>query len=141
MFFLILASLKLHSVPPFLLPHSRFCIIWFYCIMFYSERRYFIKCCRDLLFYAVYGFLKCKMIQGKWIHSNLLLFLFPKIWCSLLHKLSSVPWISSLSNQRLASQSVCEIRKITEFPALLLAKSCLPPVDTLKQMSNELNVG
>ena len=33
-----------------------------------------------------------------------------------------------------------EIRKITEFPALLLVKSCLPPVDTLKGISKELNV-
>ena len=46
-----------------------------------------------------------------------------------------------LSNRRLAkvkSHSVCEIRKIMEFPTLLLVKSCFPPVDTLKQISNEL---
>ena len=42
-----------------------------------------------------------------------------------------------LSNRRLAkvtSHSVCEIRKITEFPALVLVKSCFPPVDTLKHI-------
>ena len=34
---------------------------------------------------------------------------------------------------------VCKIRKKLEFPTLLLVKSCLPPVDTLKQISNEQN--
>ena len=30
-----------------------------------------------------------------------------------------------------------EIRKITEFSALLIVKSCLPPTAILKQISNE----
>ena len=34
--------------------------------------------------------------------------------------------------------SVCEIRKITEFPTLLLVKSCLSPIDTLKQVSKQI---
>ena len=47
-----------------------------------------------------------------------------------------------LSNRRLAkvkSHSVWEMRKITEFPARILVKSCLLP-DTLKEISNEWNV-
>ena len=35
---------------------------------------------------------------------------------------------------------VCKIRKKLEFPTLLLVKSCLPPVDILKQILNEWNV-
>ena len=35
------------------------------------------------------------------------------------------------------SHGVCEIRKITESPTLLLVKSCLALVNTLKQISNE----
>ena len=47
----------------FLFPHSGFCIIWFYCIIFYRNHRYFIVLYRSLLFCAVYGFLKWKMIR------------------------------------------------------------------------------
>ena len=32
---------------------------------------------------------------------------------------------------------VCKIRKKLEFPTLHLVKSCFPPADTLKQISNE----
>ena len=46
-------------------------------------------------------------------------------------------YLSNVRLAKLASYSVYEIRKITEFPALLLVKSCLPPVDILKQISNE----
>ena len=48
--------------------------------------------------------------------------------------------MNDLSNGRLAKVTfhlICEIRKITEFPALLLVKPCLLPIDTLKQISNE----
>ena len=37
-------------------------------------------------------------------------------------------------------KNVRKIRKKLEFPTLLLVKSCLPPVDTLKQISNKENV-
>ena len=74
-------------------------------------------------------------------HGNLLLYFFvPKTWWLHLNKLSGVPRMNYLSNRRLAKvtlHSVREIRKIAEFPALLLVKSCFPPVDTLKQISNE----
>ena len=51
--------------------------------------------------------------------------------------------MNSLSNRRLAkvtSDSVYEMTKFTEFPALLLVKSGLLLVDILKHISNELNV-
>ena len=44
----------------------------------------------------------------------------------------------SFENRRLAkvaSPGVWEIRKITEFPAVLLFKSCLLPVETSKEMN------
>ena len=51
-----------------------------------------------------------------------------------------------LSNRRFAkitSHSVCKTRKIAEFPALLLIKSCLPQIadsKLIKQIANEKNV-
>ena len=46
-------------------------------------------------------------------------------------------YLSNRRSVKVTSHSVCEIRKITEFPALLLVKSYLPPVDTLEQISYE----
>ena len=49
--------------------------------------------------------------------------------------------MNHLSNGRFAakvtSHSKFEMRKTMEFPVLLLAKSCLPHIDTLEQKSNE----
>ena len=69
-------------------------------------------------------------------------FCVPKIWWSHLYQLC-IHLQKYLCNQRLAkvtSHCACKIRKITKFPVLLLVRSCLPPVDTLKQISNEQNV-
>ena len=46
-------------------------------------------------------------------------------------------YLSNRRSVKVTSHSMYEIRKITEFPVLLLVKSCLPPVDTLEQISNE----
>ena len=72
----------------------------------------------------------------KWIHGNLMIFFVSQKNCwSHLYILSSVPWMNYLINRRLArvtTHRVCKIRKKIEFPTMLLVKSCLPPVDTLK---------
>ena len=129
---------KRHYLWPSPLPHSRFCTIWFYCIMFYRYHKFYKVLYRDFLFYAAYGFLKGKMIPLESIHSNLqLCFWVPKVWWSQLYKISSVPWMNYLSNRRLVkvtSHSVCETRKIKEFPALLLVKFFLFQVEALKQI-------
>ena len=79
------------------------------------------------------------MIRGNGFTAiSCFIFMSPKFG-GCIYKLSSVPWMNYFSNWRLAkftSHLVCEIRKITEFPELLLVESCLPPVDTLKQISN-----
>ena len=126
--------IKRDSVSPFLFPHTVFCIISFYCTIFYRDYKYFIEC------FIYISFILCslwfsKMENGprKWINDNLLLyFCVPKNWWSHLCNLSSVPWMNYLSNSRLARVTchwVCEIRKITELPALLFVMSYLPHVN------------
>ena len=97
---------------------------------------------KDLLFYAVYGLLKWKMIRGNGFTAiSCFIFVSQKFGGTIYTNfLSSVPWMNYFSNRRLPKvtpHSVCEIRKIMELPALLLVKPCLPHVDTLKQTSNE----
>ena len=78
------------------------------------------------------------MIQAN--GSPALFFVSPKFGGSHSYKPFDVPWIDYLNYWRLAkvtSDSVCETKKITEFPALLLVKPCLPPANTLNQISNE----
>ena len=119
-----------------------FPVIWFYCIIFYIllYNTTIIVLYGDLLFYSVYSFLKWKMIKGYGFTAISCFIFVPKNWWLHLYKLFIVYWLNYLSNRRLVkvtSHSVWEIRKITEFLALLLVKSCLPPVDTLKEISNE----
>ena len=42
--------LKRHPVLHFLFPHSGFCLIWFYFIIFYKDQRYFIKCFIEIFY-------------------------------------------------------------------------------------------
>ena len=127
-----LCLIKQDSVSPFLFPHSGFCIIWYYCIIFHRDHKHFITCFIEIIVW----FSKMKNDPRKWIHGNLMLyFVSQKIWWSHLYILSSVPWMNYLINRRLAkvtSHWVCKIRKKLEFPTLLLVKSCLPLVDALK---------
>ena len=103
--------------------------------MFYRVRY------RDLLLYGVYGFLKWKMIRGNGFRAiSCLIFVLPKFGGRIYTNLG-VPWMNYLSNQRLAkvaSPWVCEITNIMELSALLLVKSCLPPVDTYKYQTNRM---
>ena len=136
-----LCLLKQDSVSLFLFPHSGFYIIWYYCIIFNRDHIYFIKCFIEIFYYMVFWNETWSEEMDSW--QSHALFRVPKIWWSHLYILSSVPWINYLSNRRLAkvkSHWVCKVRKKLEFPTLLLVKSCLPPVDTLKQISHEWNV-
>ena len=56
-----LCLLKQDSVSPFYFPHSGFWILWYYCIIFHRDHKYFIVLHRDLL---LYGFLKWKITRG-----------------------------------------------------------------------------
>ena len=134
----VLYLIKKDYVSPFSFAHRGFCIIWYYCIIFHRDNKYFIKCFIEIFYCMVF---EMKNDPRKWIHGNLMLyFVSQKIWWSHLYILSSVPWMNYLINRRLAkvtSHWVCKIRKKLEFPTLLLVKSCLPPVDILKQISNK----
>ena len=136
MFHLSLASYK--TTFTLFSCHSGFCIIWFYCIIFYIEiidilYRYFIEC-----FIEIYFSIHFMVFQnGKWSEvidsqESPALFLCPQKLVVLFIQISSVHWMNYFSNRRFAkvtSHWVWETRKITEFSALLFVKSCLPPVD------------
>ena len=129
---------KLHSVSPFFFTQSGFCIIWFYSTIFYKDHRYFIVIFYSMQF-MIFENRKWSEVMDSW--QSLALFLGPQnLVVAFIYKFSSVLWINYLSNRRLAKVTfhwVCEIREITKFPALLLAESWFPPVDTLKQISNK----
>ena len=74
----------------------------------------------------------------KWIQ-GMLYFVSKKIWWSHLYILSSVSWMNYLIEGllRLHLTECVKQEKKMEFPTLVLVKSCLPPVDTLKQISSE----
>ena len=79
------------------------------------------------------------MIRGNgFMAISYFIFMSPKIGGGIYTNFSVfIEWIIWVieGSQRLAR--VWEIRKMTEFPELPLVKSCLPPVDTLKEIPNE----
>ena len=130
--------LKQDFASSFLFPHSWFCIIWYYCIIFHRDHKCFITCFIEIFYCMVSKNEKWSEEMDSW--QSHALFCVPKVWWSHLYILSSVICMNYLSNRRLAkvtSHWVCKIRNKLEFPALLFVKSCLPQVGTLKQMSNE----
>ena len=116
--------LKRNSVSSFLFHHSRFCIIWFDCIIFYRDHIYFIECFiviyYSMQFYSIillfYGFLKWRMIRvngvtaiscfifvtrkfGDCIYLNFLVFLEWVIWViEGLLRLHCTEWVKLKNN-------------------------------------------
>ena len=124
-------SYKQDSAPRFLFPPSAFCIRWYYCIIFHRDHR-------DLL---LYGFLKWKMTQENGFMAISWSFLCPKkivgrIYTYFLVFLGWITWLIEGLLRLHLTECVKQGKKL-EFPTLLLVKSCLPPVDTSKQLSNE----
>ena len=144
-FIQFLRLIKPHSVSPFLFFHGEFSIIWFYSVIFYRDHIYFIECFIEIFYsmqFMVFWNEKWSEIMDSW-QSPALFLCLQKLVVRFIYKFSSVSWVNYLSNRRLAkvtSHWVCKIRKVTKLPPLLLIESCFPPVDTLKQVSNESNV-
>ena len=92
--------LKQDFVSSFLFPHSWFCIIWHYCIIFHRDHECFIKCFIEIFY--------CMVFQNE-------IFTFPEemdSWQS--HALFCVPKNFDV---------VCKIRKKLEFPTLQVLPS------------------
>ena len=134
--------IKPHSVSPFLFLHGWFSITWFYSVIFYRDDWYFIEPFIEIFYsmqFMAFWNGKWSEIMDSW-QSPAFSLCLQNLVVPFIYKFSGVPWMNYLSNRRLAkvtSHWVCKTRKVTKFPPLLLAESCFPPVDTLKQISNE----